>query len=161
MFKPVKEAGIILAVALALAAGAYGLRGLVLPWLGSGPAGPSPDAGDQLYSPVPIEQAVDWFHTGEALLADARSLEAYNKKHIQGAVHLDPDSMDEWSEKMMSRFAPDQIIVTYCDGVQCGLSRNLAEKLTWIGFERVYYLTDGWARLQAQGLPLTSAGSVP
>jgi 3-mercaptopyruvate sulfurtransferase SseA len=38
------------------------------------------------------------------------------------------------------------------------LSQELAEKLTWLGFENVYYLKDGWGLWKERKLPISKGG---
>jgi len=153
MFKQsFKEAALILLIAVVLAAGAYVLRPLALPLM-RGDAATSPsNEDDALFKPITIEKAEALFNQGQALFADARSRTTFEQGHISGALHLDPDAMEQWSNDLMARYPPEQIIITYCDGAECDLSKNLAEKLTWLGFEKVYYLTDGWTKWQKRGL---------
>jgi rhodanese-related sulfurtransferase len=147
------ESLLVVAIAAVLAAGTFALRPRVLPLFP--PDTPAPDiADDRLFKVIPFERAREMFMAKEALFADARPLIAYEDGHIEGAVHLDPYAFDEWADNLIAATAPDQPIITYCDGPHCTLSHELAEKLTWLGFERVYYLVDGWGVWQANALPV-------
>ena len=97
-----------------------------------------------MHKEISFDQARKLFEERNALFADARPLIAYEAGHIQGAVHLDPHALDLWVNRLMASFPSDQPIVTYCEGPRCVLAKELAEKLTWLGFEEVYYLVDGW-----------------
>jgi rhodanese-related sulfurtransferase len=149
------EALMVVAIAVVLAAGSYLLRPEVLPLVAPSPPAPSDSIDIDLFKVIDFEQARRMYEANEALFADARPLIAYEVGHIEGAIHLDPYAFDQWADTLMAGTAPDQVIVTYCDGPQCTLSRDLAEKLTWLGFERVYYLVDGWGLWQAHGLPVS------
>jgi rhodanese-related sulfurtransferase len=146
-----KETIWILLTATVLAAGAHVLRHdqshPITP-----PASTRPEA-DIHYQSIGIEEAERLFKQGKALFADARPSEAFAQGHIAGAVHLDPQEMDVWSEHVMAEYPQQQTIITYCQGTRCDLSRQLAEKLTWLGFEHVYYLIDGWGQWKKRGLP--------
>ena len=109
---------------------------------------------DLKYRSIDFETARKMFEEGTALFADARSLEAFRNGRIPGAIHLDPEEMEQWSETMMVDYPPDQVIITYCHGAQCDLSQLLAQKLIWLGFEKVYYMIDGWGRWLQAGLPV-------
>jgi rhodanese-related sulfurtransferase len=152
--RTIKETAIILLIAIVLAAGSYLLRPGALPLIKRDAAATPGVADDALFKPITIEHAEALFQKGHTLFADARSLIAFEQHHIPGALHLDPHEMDQWSDEMMTRYPPDQIIITYCDGANCDLSKTLAEKLTWLGFEQVFYLSDGWAQWQKRGLPI-------
>ncbi len=149
------EAAVVMAIALVLALGVYGLRPEVLPLVASSTPADQSNMAEQLYKHISIEQAMDLFRQEKALFADARNIRAYDEGHIQGALHLEPQDFDQWSQGMMEQHPIEQVIITYCAGVQCALARHLAEKLAWLGFENVYYLTDGWGQWQSRGLPTT------
>jgi len=103
---------------------------------------------------ITLEDARRYFERGEALFADARPKAAYRSGHIQGAMSLDPNEFDLWSGDFFSTTPPDQIIITYCEGDRCTLSLELAEKLTWMGYEKVYYLKNGWGKWIDHQLPV-------
>ena len=148
------ESLLLVVIAAALAGGSYVLRPGELPLIAPSDA-PAPDASDdnKLYKAISFERAKEMFVAKEALFADARPLIAYEEGHVEGAVHLDPYAFDDWADTLITAMGPDQPIIAYCDGPHCTLSHELAEKLTWLGFERVYYLMDGWAQWKANDLP--------
>jgi rhodanese-related sulfurtransferase len=150
------EALLAMLIAVIVSMIAYVLRLQTLPLLSpDAPAGQ--EHGDtQAFSTIEFEAAVEMFHNQAALFADARPRTIYLEGHIQGAISLDPYAFDQWSGDVMERFPLDQTIITYCDGPQCPLSTQLAEKLTWLGFENVFGLKDGWALWQQAGLPIAS-----
>jgi len=153
LLQAIKETAIILLIAMVLAAGAYLLRPGGLPLMKRDATATPGVTDDALFKPITIKQAEALFQQDNALFADARSLIAFERQHISGALHLDPHAIEQWSDEMMTRYPPEQIIITYCDGTNCDLSKLLAEKLTWLGFEQVYYLDNGWTQWQKRGLP--------
>jgi rhodanese-related sulfurtransferase len=149
-WKPtLREALWIVALSLVLACGTYLIRPDVIPGASDEPV----ESDDAVARSIDFEAAVDHFKKRTAIFADARPLPAFAAGHIEGALHLDPNAFDQWSGQIVSSVPLDATILTYCEGDQCELSRDLAEKLTWLGFEKVYYLIDGWGRWQKQGLP--------
>lgn len=154
LLQAIKEAAVILLIAMVLAAGTYLLRPRTLSLIRHEATATPGVADHTLFKPITIEQAETLFQQGHALVADARSRTAFERQHIAGALHLDPHEMDQWSDEIIAGYPPEQIIITYCDGVNCDLSKTLAEKLTWLGFEQVYYLNDGWSRWRERGLPV-------
>ncbi len=150
------ETVLVLLIAFILAAGSYTLHSEELPLLAPVPVAIKDNEND-LFKPISIDEAEKLYTAGAALFADARSAKEYLAGHIRGAIHLDPSEFDLWADAVMENNAPSQIIITYCDGAQCPLSRDLAEKLTWLGFEKVYYLADGWNQWQAHQLPISAS----
>jgi rhodanese-related sulfurtransferase len=150
------EALLAILIAVIVSISAYVLRPHTLPLLPP-ESPPSQENNDTLaFSTIELKAAIEMFHNQTALFADARPRTLYLEGHIQGAVNLDPYAFDQWSGDVMERFPPDHTIITYCDGPRCPLSTELAEKLTWLGFENVYCLEDGWSRWQHAGLPTAS-----
>lgn len=150
----IKEIAAIILIALVLSGVGHALR----PMFGS-PEGTHTTGGDAMennqgFATITLEDARLHFEKGTALFADARPLRAYSSGHIKGAINLDPNEFDAWSGDFFSRIAPDQVIVTYCEGAQCSLSSELAEKLTWMGYENVFYLKDGWGLWKKNQLPV-------
>jgi rhodanese-related sulfurtransferase len=103
---------------------------------------------------ISVQAAAAKFDSGNVVFADARSPEEFDLGHIRGALNLPPAEMDAWAEKLLSEIAPEVEVVTYCDGERCPLARELAGKLSLLGFERVYYLEDGWRKWRSRGLPV-------
>ena len=149
-----KEALAVMLIATALAATAYILRPGIIPPDAAHQSSDTAAQGTDTVAAISIEDARSHFEKGTALFADARPLRAYRSGHIKGAIHLDPDEFDAWSGDFFARIPPDQLIITYCDGVRCSLSLDLAERLTWMGYEKVYFLRDGWGGWQHNRLPV-------
>ena len=121
--KTIKESLVVLIIALILAIGIYALRPAALPLVNSQSVPETVPNEDTLYEPISIDQAEEMFNQGSAVFADARSLAAYEEGHISGAVHLDPQDFDQWSDELIAQYPPEQIIIAYCHGTQCDLSR--------------------------------------
>lgn len=152
--KTLKEAAVILFVATVLSGASYALRPAVSPFGGIDQRAGKGDQGSDEISAIALEDARVHFENGSALFADARSMAAFRSGHIPGAMHLDPHDFDHWSGDFFSQIPPDRIIITYCEGGRCTLSVELAEKLTWMGYEQVYYLKDGLGLWKKNKLPM-------
>ncbi len=150
----IREAILVLMAAVILAGVGY----VVHPnTIAIGPGGPDGDGGggeSGAVRMITLEDARRHFEQGTALFADARPEGAFRSGHIQGAMHLNPDEFDGWSGDFFSKIPPEQVIITYCDGERCALSLELAEKLTWMGYENVYCLKDGWSKWNHHHLPI-------
>ena len=151
------EAVMVALITLALSAAAYLIRPHALPLWPSKTRLAEPEGNSPGYREISFDRAVALFKKHAALFADARPRHAFIEGHIKGAVHLDPYLFETWSQTLTAETPLDQTIVTYCDGATCSLSEELAEKLTWLGYEKVFYLKDGWRQWQQAGLP-TSQG---
>lgn len=76
---------------------------------------------------------------------DARSVEAFDREHIPGALNVPHRTM---SPETTGHIAKDVLIVTYCDGIGCNASTKGALNMLKLGF-RVKELMGGldwWKR---------------
>ena len=149
-----KEAVYILLTALALSVGAYALRPNSMAPPAGGPSEEGLAPTGDVAAAIDFAAAVEHFNNRTAIFADARPEEAYLDGHIEGALHLDPHQFDGWSERVFSQIDADSIIITYCDGERCPLGLELVEKLTWLGYDNVYYLKNGWSLWTAAQMPI-------
>jgi rhodanese-related sulfurtransferase len=154
-FQTLREAVWVMLLALILAGAALILRSHLRPLLsGVGQSGSESVATDQGVAPiVSLDEARAYFKAGTALFADARPSGAYQAGHVQGAMNLDPNEFDAWSENFFSQFPADTLIITYCDGERCSLSTELAEKLIGLGYAKVLVLKNGWSLWNTAHLP--------
>jgi len=89
-----------------------------------------------------------------AVFMDARPLEEFTKGHIQGAISLPWHEAEQRVMDTTSDMANDALIITYCDGDSCNLSKDLALFLENLGFSKVLVLVNGWTLWQDAGLPI-------
>ena len=112
-----------------------------------------PKEAESAIRKMDIEAAKDHFSEQNALFADARSEIDFATGHISGAVNLPPQQMDQWFENIFSSVEPERTIITYCNGANCELAIQLAQILTDAGFEKVYYLVDGYGQWTRHNMP--------
>lgn len=93
---------------------------------------------------VPVEDAKAAFDSGAAIFLDARSPDDYEKGHIKGARSLPWMKFSEYFDKATADLANDRMIITYCEGETCELSKELANALIETGFTHVRVLINGW-----------------
>jgi rhodanese-related sulfurtransferase len=76
---------------------------------------------------------------------DARSPDAFQREHIQGAVNIPHRTMSSETTKHIDK---GSLVVTYCDGIGCNASTKGAVNMSKLGF-RVKELIGGldwWKR---------------
>lgn len=152
----IKEVVWVSILALVLACSAYALRPHALPIMSLDEAAAITDDVDGQVVYINLEDAIRHFEQGTAIFADARPLQAFDAGHIRGARHLAPQDFDIWSSQVFSEIGVDEMIISYCDGVQCSLSRELADKFAWLGYENVVVLKDGWNRWRSRHMPVNT-----
>ncbi len=79
----------------------------------------------------------------DAILLDVRTEEEYNENHIEGAVLLPVDNINEETAKSVIIEANKEVIVYCKSGIR---SKQAKEKLNELGFNNVYDLgsIDNW-----------------
>lgn len=149
------EVALVVLITIVLSAAAYVIHPQALPLWTTDSEAISDKSNDIAYSPINLAEAIAHFNQKSALFIDARPKSTFTEGHIRGAIHLDPNEFELWSEALIDKYPPGQSIITYCEGEACSLSTDLAEKLTWLGFKNVFYLEDGWGHWQRQQLPIS------
>ncbi len=121
-------------------------------------AAPAADVPVIPESREPIEAGLDvvrrLYAAKAALFLDARSPEEFAQGHIAGAVNLPFDDVfrdPDLAAKIDDRGRP---VVTYCDGGDCDLSRNLAFSIIDAGRRRVLVFDGGLPAWEQAGLPV-------
>jgi rhodanese-related sulfurtransferase len=156
MKRAVQEAAVVLLITLFLALVVNGFRpeGIRL-FIHDGERFEE-DGGPAVAKEISLEKAVAMYEGREALFFDARSPDAFSAGHIKGAHNYPEKAFDHWIDNLLTEVDPEAKIITYCDGTECPLAENLAQKLWLLGYENVYHLRDGWGRWKARGLPAES-----
>ncbi len=161
-WKGFQEATAILFLAACLAFGFNALREPSLPLLPKASAGAgSPAAGSSSAEPgavakMPVEEAVRLFEQDSALFVDARPEADYRAGHIEGAVNVPDLDFGRYIGPFLEKTPAESVLITYCEGASCVLSKSLADKLVLAGFEKVFHLEDGWGQWKKRGLPTAS-----
>ena len=124
---------------------------LVADWSMKAQVSSGPGKGSSL---ITLEEAEILYFDQQAVFLDARSEEVFRMGHIEGAKNLPWEDFDKYYPKVMSGIPREAVIVTYCDGEACGLSKELAFALAAQGYEHVRVLLDGWMQWQEFNLPI-------
>ncbi|MGQ0503532.1 MAG: rhodanese-like domain-containing protein [Panacagrimonas sp.] len=89
------------------------------------------------------------------IVIDARSAQAYEAEHIQGAIGIPHRQMSLQTTDHLNRSA---LVVTYCDGVGCNASTKGALAMAKLGF-RVKELVGGLDWWKRDGHPTSTGAS--
>ena len=160
-FQAVWQVGALLAFSILLALSINQLRPNRLPLMGgywSIKAKLTTPHGDRL--DLSFENAKKLFMEKSALFIDARSMDEYVKGHIPGARSLSWHDVDQRFIEVTEDISPDTLIITYCDGINCELSWDLALFLMDMGFNNVRVLLDGWTEWNKGRLPVEKGNAV-
>jgi rhodanese-related sulfurtransferase len=137
---------------LGLAANAVSPRGI--PYI------TPPKAKLQPQDVVPLKEAQELWSGGASIFLDARTPADYAAGHIANAFSLPVEEFDQYYSRVAAVLTPEANIVVYCDGQECDLSHNLAQKLRELGYSHAHILVNGWTAWHTAGLP-THTGDQP
>lgn len=155
LFEVIWQSGAILALALALSFSVNHLRKDGLPVVGDWSPKARLSTLNTAEDPVvTIEEARALFMTNGAIFIDSRPREAYLAGHIEGALNLPSDSFEEYFPRVMADVPPDTLLITYCDGETCALSKEVALGLAGNGYSHTRVLVNGWSVWQDANLPV-------
>jgi rhodanese-related sulfurtransferase len=152
--RSIRQLSVIVLAAVAVALISNHFRSQPLPLVGDW----SQDA--RLISPsgrlmtISLDEAKNLHQSGGAVFFDARPLEEYSQGHIQGAINLPWSEAEQRAMDVTANLANDAVIITYCDGDTCDLSKELALFLENLGFSNVRVLVNGWTLWRNAGLPV-------
>ena len=108
---------------------------------------------------ISLEEARESFFSQKVVFLDARPPELYQEGHIQSARNLPWEAVEEYFDAVMTDIPQDSLIITYCDGVNCELSKDLALELFYRGYEKVRVLVNGWGLWKENQLPIKTGHS--
>lgn len=105
---------------------------------------------------VTTDSLASWMDAGSVakpLLLDTRSTEEYAVSHLEGAIHIDPETKDFSALDTLDKDMP---VVAYCSiGFR---SSEIASRLQAAGFTRVYNLEGSIFKWANEGRPVYRAG---
>ncbi len=102
---------------------------------------------------VNLEFAKYHHENASAIFIDARDAEEYEAGHINSAINIPYDNLEDY-EDMIDELDETAVYITYCNGEDCSLSLDLAdylynEKL----FDNMLIFEGGWPKWKDAGYP--------
>jgi rhodanese-related sulfurtransferase len=150
MMAAVRQAGLLLGLAVFLGIGSSLLRPAGLPLVGDWSGGPAHRAGIDTIS---LAEAAALHEKGTGLFLDARPAADYAAGHIARALHLPPAEAEAQFVDLFEQLVAAETVVAYCDGESCTLSHELAGFLQELEIAEVKVLLNGWTLWHEAGLP--------
>jgi rhodanese-related sulfurtransferase len=139
------QLAVIAAVALAAAGGTWWIKGPPLRTLVCDPASLQPD--EVCLEQIPGDAAVLW--------VDARPRDEWLRNGVEGSVlwNLDPtEDMQAFEAEAAVRIVETPRVIVYCGDENCGVSRQVAERVRALGLgAEVSVLFGGWRSLSEAG----------
>lgn len=98
------------------------------------------------YGTITLEQMFALMNDSSIIIIDARKPEFYNLSHIGNAINIYPYGFSSEGELVakITSLPSDKLYIVYCDGGQCDLSHEIANKMKMLGFKYVTLFHGGW-----------------
>ena len=91
---------------------------------------------------IHIKQAYNLYQQN-AFFIDAREPEDFKYAHIKNSINIPFDHFDNYKH-LLDNINKEKIIVTYCAGTDCDLSKLLGNLLFEMGYKKVFIFFGGW-----------------
>jgi len=104
-----------------------------------------------------LDDAKSLFDRNAAIFLDGRPAVDYEAEHIQGAISLYTEDVDDLYGKVLGNVSKDKVIVTYCSDPECTEATKLADILATKGFTKVVILLEGLPGWKEAGYPTAKA----
>lgn len=88
------------------------------------------------------------------LLIDARTPEEYREAHITGAVNIPEKGFEQAAAQLPTD--KNTLLVFYCNGVKCGKSKRVAQKVKPLGYTAILIYSEGIPVWEERNLPLVT-----
>ena len=103
---------------------------------------------------ISLSEAHDLYSQKKVLFVDARDPLSFDEGHIAGALNIYPDEAALSAAKLKTDNYRGVLIITYCDGPQCPLSKETAYELLRQGVPEAKVLVNGWSLWLKAGYPV-------
>lgn len=116
---------------------------------------------DPEYTPLPLVSILPFYHRKNALFVDVREKQYYDYGHIEGAIHLPPESLENLPEDTLAKLWAAPQIILYCNGTATeGVSAAVAHKLSQKGIDALFVYPAGWPEWRTLRLPMTMSDAM-
>lgn len=110
------------------------------------------------YKDITVYMAKGMFTKNEAVFLDARPLAMFQKETIVGAQYMNDTELEKLKGRLPADFKTP--IVTFCAGLECEKSHNLAKELKKMGYKNVSTFSGGLPAWKELKLPTTGGAKV-
>jgi rhodanese-related sulfurtransferase len=108
---------------------------------------------------ISLSEAHDLYLKKKIVFVDARDPISFEEGHIAGSINIYPDEIAIHLSTLKSLLSDNIMVVTYCDGPQCPLSKETAHALLMQGIPNAKVFVDGWRLWLKAGYP-TAKGKI-
>lgn len=103
--------------------------------------------------PIPASELLERAKQDLVTVLDVRPKEEYEAGHVQGAINIPIEELEQYLKQHMKHFDPNQEVVAYCRGPHCILAFDAVVQLREKGL-RARRLENGYPEWKVAGLPI-------
>lgn len=103
---------------------------------------------------VNLQTSIEVYEDGNAIFIDARDQWEYSEGHIKGAINIPEFSFDKSNQELKS-INKSSLLIVYCDGDDCDISKRLTAKLINLGYRNAYVFLGGFKSWKEANLPIS------
>ncbi|PID59636.1 MAG: hypothetical protein CR986_05050 [Ignavibacteriae bacterium] len=92
------------------------------------------------------------------IIIDARDQWDYAEAHIEGAVSI-PEFSFTKNNHELSKISRKEILIIYCSGDDCNVSKRLAQRLIKLGYKNTYVYLGGIEEWENANLPIATGNT--
>lgn len=100
-----------------------------------------------------LAQVIELHSSGKAIFIDARDQWEYSDGHIPGSINI-PEFSFTIDNKSLQTIEKNALIVVYCDGDECDISKRLAKKIIGLGYTNSYVYLGGFKEWKESNLQI-------
>lgn len=108
--------------------------------------------------PIPAAELLERAKQDLVTVLDVRPKEEYEAGHVQGAINIPIEELEQHLKQHMELFDPNHEIVAYCRGPHCILAFDAVAQLREKGFQ-ARRLENGYPEWKVAGLPVEQSNS--
>ncbi|MDP4173358.1 MAG: rhodanese-like domain-containing protein [Bacteroidota bacterium] len=102
---------------------------------------------------ISLKEALKLYQANVTFI-DAREEEDYQNGHIKNAINIPYAKLENYKQKLIG-ISKDEPLVSYCGGSDCDLSIMLGNKLTSLGYDKVFIFFGGWNTWENANYPVS------
>ena len=101
---------------------------------------------------ISLPQAIEIYNSKKAIFIDARDQWDFAEGHIKGALNI-PEFSFNPNNRILAQISRNEILIVYCSGNDCSVSKRLASKLLELGYRKTYVYLGGMKEWNEAKLP--------
>ncbi|MBZ0183669.1 MAG: rhodanese-like domain-containing protein [Melioribacteraceae bacterium] len=113
----------------------------------------NPDSTSTEIRALDTKTVKELFDQEKAVFIDARDKWEFGEGHISGAINVAEYKYDKDKSKL-ENIAKDRLIIIYCGGDDCDLSKRVYKKMQSDGFKNIFVYLDGFSIWQENNFPI-------